>query len=135
MDDRRQEPRQHILVIGGTADFLHLIRDLLRERYTITTTDFLPNTFAQIAVLDPNVLIMDIAVGEQAGWRLWERLHVEARTAGIPVLIISTAPRLVERAQDEAARHGNYRYLAKPASFDEMLAQIRAMVEGVAPRP
>lgn len=65
MDDRRQERRQHIVVIGRTTDFLHLIRDLLRERYAIITTDFVPNTFAQIAAFDLDVLIMDIAVGGQ----------------------------------------------------------------------
>jgi DNA-binding response OmpR family regulator len=76
---------------------------------------------------------MDIAVGQQAGWRLFERLHVEARTTGIPVLVISTALSTMERAQDQTARYGNHRYLAKPASFDEMLAQIREMVRGASP--
>ena len=134
MDDRRQQRRQHILIIGGTADFLHLIQDLLQERYDVTTTTFVPTAFAQIAPLDPDALIVDIAVGQQAGWELLERLHAEARTTSIPVLIVSTAPGLVERAQDQAARNGNRRYLAKPASFDEMLAQIQEMV-GASPDP
>ena len=52
MDDRRQERSQHILVNSGTAVILHL----MRERYTITTIDFVPDTLAQNAALDPDVL-------------------------------------------------------------------------------
>jgi hypothetical protein len=44
------------------------MRGLLRERYTITI-NFVPDTFAQIAALDPAVLIMDFAMGVQAGWQ------------------------------------------------------------------
>jgi CheY-like chemotaxis protein len=109
MDNCPQERSQHILVISGTADILPLMRGLLRERYTITI-NFVPDTFAQIAALDPAVLIMDIAMGEQAGWQPFKRLPVEARKTGIPMLVISTAPRLAERAQEQASQYGNLRY-------------------------
>jgi CheY-like chemotaxis protein len=85
------------------------MRGLLRERYTITI-NFVPDTFAQIAALDPAVLIMDFAMGEQAGWQPFERLLVEARKTGIPMLVISTAPSLTERAQEHASQHGKLRY-------------------------
>jgi hypothetical protein len=69
-----------------------------------------PDTFAQIAALDPAVLIMGIAMGEQAGWQPFERLLVEARKTGIPMLVISTAPSLAERAQEQASQYGKLRY-------------------------
>jgi CheY-like chemotaxis protein len=109
MDNCPQERSQHILVISGTADILPLMRGLLRERYTITI-NFVPDTFAQIAALDPAVLIVDIAMGEQAGWQAFNRLPVEARKTGIPMLVISTAPSLAERAQEQASQYENLRY-------------------------
>jgi DNA-binding NarL/FixJ family response regulator len=134
LDDRRQERSKRILVIRGTADILPLMRGPWRERYTITNNCVL-DTFAQIAALDPAILVLDIAMGEQAGWQPFKRLLVEARKTGILMLVISTAPSLVERAQEQASQYGNLCYRAKPASFDGILAPIREMIEWASPSP
>ena len=67
-------------------------------------------------------------MGQQAGWELLERLNAEAATTGIPVLIVSTDPRLLARAQEQAARYGANRYLIKPFGLDDILAQIQEMI-------
>ena len=128
-EDRRQEGRKHIFAINGAPEFLNLIRDLFQEEaYNVTTTNFVPNSFEQIQALQPDALIVDIVVGQRAGWDLLERLHEEAATSDIPVLIVSTDPRLVERAQEHAERYGKNRCLVKPFGLDEILAHIREMV-------
>jgi CheY-like chemotaxis protein len=73
-------------------------------------------------------LIVDIVVGQRAGWELLEQINAEATTTGIPVLIVSTDPRLLERAQEQAERYGKNRCLIKPFSLDDMLEQIREMI-------
>jgi DNA-binding response OmpR family regulator len=73
-------------------------------------------------------LIVDIVVGQRMGWELLEELNAAAATTGIPVLIVSTDPRLLERAQEQAARYGKNRYLIKPFGLDDILAQIREMI-------
>ena len=129
MEDRSQEQRKHIFAINGSPDFLNVIRELFQdEGYNVTTTNFVPNSFEQIAALAPDALIVDIVVGQRAGWELLEQINAEATTTGIPVLIVSTDPRLLERAQDQAARYGKNRYLIKPFSLDEMLTHIRDMI-------
>ena len=129
MEDRCQEQRKHIFAINGSPDFLNVIRDLFQEEhYNVTTTNYVPNSFEQIAALDPDALIVDIVVGQRVGWELLEQLHAEAATTGIPVLIVSTDPRLLERAQEQAARFGDHRYLIKPFGLDDLLAQIREMI-------
>jgi DNA-binding response OmpR family regulator len=67
-------------------------------------------------------------VGQRVGWELLEQLHAAAATSRIPVLIVSNDPRLLERAQDQAARYGDHRYLIKPFGLDDLLAQIREMI-------
>jgi DNA-binding NarL/FixJ family response regulator len=42
-----------------------------------------PNSFAQIAVLQPDALIVDIVVGQRVGWDLLERLQAEVAPSGI----------------------------------------------------
>jgi DNA-binding response OmpR family regulator len=129
VEDRSQEQRKHIFAINGSPDFLNVIRDLFQdEGYNVTTTNFVPNSFEQIAALDPDALIVDIVVGQRAGWDLLEQINAAAATTGIPVLIVSTDPRLLDRAQDQAARYGNHRYLIKPFGLDDILEQIREMI-------
>jgi chemosensory pili system protein ChpA (sensor histidine kinase/response regulator) len=129
MEDRSQEQRKHIFAINGAPEFLNVIRDLFQEEgYNVTTTNYVPNSFEQIAALDPDALIVDIVVGQQVGWELLEQLNAEAVTTGIPVLIVSTDPRLLNRAQDQAARYGKNRYLIKPFGLDDILNEIREMI-------
>jgi DNA-binding response OmpR family regulator len=87
-----------------------------------------PNSFAQIAGLEPDALIVDIVVGQRAGWELLEQINAEASTTGIPVLIVSTDPRLLERAQEQAALYGKNRSLIKPFGLNEILTHIREMI-------
>src|SRR5688500_13920999 len=114
-EDRRQEGRKHIFAINGSPDFLNIVRELFQEEAdNVTTTNFVPNSFEQIQALQPDALIADVAVGQSAGWELLEQLHAAAATTGIPVLVLSTNPHLLERAREQAERFGNHRYLDKP---------------------
>ena len=127
--ERDQARRKHVFVLNGAPEFLGLMRKLFQaERYNVTTTNFVPTSFAQIAALQPAVLIIDLAYGQQVGWDLLERLHAEAATAGIPVLVVSTQPHLLERAREQVARYGGNAYLAKPFHLPAMLRAIEELI-------
>jgi DNA-binding response OmpR family regulator len=129
VEDRSQERRKHIFAINGSPAFLSIVRELFQEEaYNVTTTNYVPNSFDQIAALHPDALIVDIVIGQSAGWELLEQLHAAAATTGIPVLVLSTNPRLLVQAQEQAARYGNHRYLDKPFDLDALLAHIREMI-------
>jgi chemosensory pili system protein ChpA (sensor histidine kinase/response regulator) len=128
VEDRSQEGRKHVFAINGSPEFLDVVRVLFQEEaYNVTTTNFVPNSFAQIAALQPDALIVDVVVGQSAGWELLERLHESAATTGIPVLVLSTSPRMLDKAREQASRYGTHRYLGKPFDVEEMLAHIRQM--------
>ena len=129
MEDHGQEPGKHVFAINTSPEFLNIVRELFQEEgYNVTTTNFAPNSFAQIEALQPDALIIDIAIGEQAGWDLLKQLGADADTAGIPALILSTDPRFLARAEAHAALHGNHRFLAKPLDLEAMLQAIREMI-------
>jgi DNA-binding response OmpR family regulator len=129
VDTHSQEQRKHVFAINGSPDLLNLIRDLFQEEgYNVTTTNYVPTSFAQIETARPDALIVDIVVGQQDGWELLEQLDTDADTAGIPVLVVSTDPRLLSRAQDQAARYGTHRYLEKPFDVEALLTHIREMI-------
>ena len=130
MADRQRTPRKHVFTVNSSPDFLLIVRELLEdEGYTVTTSDFEPNVFTRIVMRQPDVLTVDVAVGETAGWELLERLLVEPATTDIPVLVTSTSPELLEQAREQAARYGtNPSFLTKPMDLDELLRTIRDMI-------
>lgn len=126
--EQRRMERQHIFVVNGAPPVLDLLRELLQsESYNVTTTNFVPNTFDQIAALGPNLLMVDVVVGEQAGWNLLKQLNEGAATRGIPVIIFSTSPDLLDRARELAA-DGTHRFLAKPFDIDALLAMVDELI-------
>ena len=128
-DTHAQEQCKHVFAINGSPDFLNLNRDLFQEEgYNVTTTNFVPTSFEQIETARPDALIVDMVVGQKAGRDLLEQLNESAATAGIPVLVVSTDPRLLARAQDQVARYGTHRYLEKPFDVDALLTTIQEMI-------
>ena len=76
MEDHGQEPRKHVFAINTSPEFLNIVRELFQEEgYNVTTTNFAPNSFQQIEALQPDALIIDIAIGQEAGWELLEQLE------------------------------------------------------------
>jgi CheY-like chemotaxis protein len=130
MDDIRQTPRKHVFAVNSSPDFLLIIRELLEdEGYAVTTCDFEPNVFTRIVMRQPDALMVDVAAEESAGWELLERLHAERATTGIPLLVTSTSPRLLEQAREQAAGYGSHHsFLTKPMDLDELLGTIRQMI-------
>jgi CheY-like chemotaxis protein len=124
-----QMQRQHIFVVNGSADFLDVVRELLQdEQYNVTSTNFVPQTFKQIEISRPSLLIVDLIHGEMAGWDLLTELRHEAATRDIPVILVSTSERLLEKAETERVIWGGDRYFLKPFSFDALLQAIDELI-------
>ena len=127
--EQSQMERQHVFVVNGSPDFLDVIRELLQdEDYNVTTTNFVPKTFDQIAALEPALLIIDLAVGVTAGWELLERLGQTAATGDIPVIIVSTNAHSLDTVRDNPARYGGQRLLRKPFDLDELLTMVGELI-------
>ena len=121
--------RQHIFVVNGDPDFLNIVCALLQdERYNVTTTNFVPRTFDQIAALQPALLVLDVVVGERAGWDLLDQMQSAASTYDIPVIVISTDPRLLDRARANQGRYAAQRFLDKPMDLDALLAMVEDLI-------
>ncbi len=124
-----QMQRQHIFVVNGSVEFLDIMRELLQdEQYNVTTTNFVPDTFAQIESANPSLLLIDLVVGEEAGWDLLTSLRRGATTQQIPVILVSTTSSLLDRAREEHVAFGNERYLVKPFDLDELLTMVQDLV-------
>ena len=124
-----QMQRQHIFVVNGSVEFLDVVRELLQEEnYNVTTTNFVPRTFDQIATAQPAVLVVDLCHGEQAGWDLLTELRQEAATRQIPVILVSTSKRYLERAEAAPELWGGDRSLLKPFDLEDLLRTVRELI-------
>ena len=124
-----QMQRQHIFVVNGSAEFLDVVRELLQdENYNVTTTNFIPETFEQIEVARPSLLIVDLIHGEMAGWELLAEVRHEAATRDIPVILVSTSRQLLEKAEMERVIWGGDRSFLKPFSLDALLEAIQDLI-------
>ncbi len=122
---------QHVLMVNRDPVLLDLARALLQEeRYNVTTTNAVPLTFALIAAARPALLIIDLNLTEQSGWDLLIRLHQEALTAAIPVVVTARDARLLAHAHRYPDLFGAQSYLAIPFSVDALLGHVRARIGG-----
>jgi CheY-like chemotaxis protein len=125
---------KHVFVINGAAAVLELIRVLLEEEaYNVTTTNFVPRTWDQISVLQPDLLMIDLVVGQRQGWDLLEQLQQHLSTLNIPVIIFSTDACLLTRAEEQAQRYGGQRFVAKPFDIKLLLGAVHDLIGQAAP--
>jgi CheY-like chemotaxis protein len=121
----------HVLCINGSPVFLDLLRALFQEEsFNVTTTNFVPRSWDMIDALQPSVILLDLVIGQQAGWDLLRRLHAEATTRSIPVVVTSTDPRLLEDAKRDAAQWGGNAFIGKPLDVDNLIETTRQMLRG-----
>jgi DNA-binding response OmpR family regulator len=121
--------RKHVFVVNGAPEFLDIVRQLLQdEQYNVTTTNFVPLSFETIERAQPALLIIDLVLGEQAGWDLLAQLRTAASTREIPVLLVSTTPGLLVQAEQHHEEFGGDQYLVKPFDLDDLLTLIDEMI-------
>ncbi|CAA9559957.1 MAG: hypothetical protein AVDCRST_MAG70-1582 [uncultured Thermomicrobiales bacterium] len=127
--EQTQMERQHIFAVNGSPDLLDVIRTLFQdENYNVTTTNFIPDTFDQIATAAPAVLIVDLVRGEEAGFNLLEQLSREDATRDLPIIVVSTSQAMIDEARAHPAQYGRRRFLRKPFDIDDLLTMVTDLV-------
>ena len=124
-----QVRRKHIVMVDSSRVFMEIIAELLTdERYGVTASDYVPEIFTQIAMMKPDLIIIDLVITDKAGWELLEKLELESLTRNIPVIVTSTNHHLLGRALANKERYGFDNYLVKPFDLDVLLAAIEELI-------
>lgn len=128
-EELTQLNRKHLFCINGAADFLEVLRVFFEdEQYNVTTTNYVPRTFEQIEALQPDAIILDLAVTHRTGWTLLEQLAIEASTRDIPVIVVSTDPRILDEAAHDVERYGGQGHIIKPLDLDVLLSKVHELI-------
>ena len=120
-------PRVRILVVDDEPDILELIRyNLTRNNYDMTGVASGEEAFASVRTSPPDLVVLDLMLPGIDGLEVCRRLKSDARTAGIPVIILSAKGE--EADVVTGLELGADDYLTKPFSPRVLLARIKAVL-------
>jgi PAS domain S-box-containing protein len=117
-----------VLVADDNADMREYLARLLRSAgYLVTTVTDGQAALDAVRASAPDLVISDVMMPRLDGLGLVAALRADARTAAVPVFLLSA--RAGQEASIEGLRAGADDYLVKPFSAAELLARARASVE------
>ena len=117
-----------VLVADDNADMREYLARLLRSAgYRVTTVTDGQAALDAVRAGAPDLVISDVMMPRLDGLGLVTALRADARTAAVPVLLLTA--RAGQEASIEGLRAGADDYLVKPFSAAELLARARASVE------
>jgi two-component system, cell cycle response regulator DivK len=116
-----------ILYIEDNEFNRKIVRQLLAKT-SYRLTEAVDGEAGVASALDtrPDLILMDIQLPKISGLEATRQLRVDARTAAIPIIVVTSFALSGDEQKAKAA--GATAYLAKPYSPRELLAKIRELV-------
>jgi signal transduction histidine kinase len=119
---RADRPKARILLADDNADMRDYVRRLLSADYEVFPVANGEEALRAAVEQKPDLVISDVMMPRLDGFGLLLALRADARTAGIPVIMLSA--RAGEEARVEGLEAGADDYLTKPFSARELLARV-----------
>jgi DNA-binding response OmpR family regulator len=118
-----------IMVVNDTQEILELFDAILTEEgYRVKLYSYNPHALREIEAFAPDLIILDYIVGrEEIGWQLLQKLRMNRETAAIPVVICTTATRMVNEIEGHLQSKG-IALVAKPFEVDDLVTVVRTLL-------
>lgn len=116
-----------ILVVDDTPVNVKLLHDILVNRgYAVTTATSGPGALEAIAKEPPDLVLLDVMMPGMSGFEVCSRLRADARTALLPVVLVTALHAVEDRIAGIEA--GADDFLTKPFNKLELLARVRSLL-------
>ncbi len=124
---------KRILAIDDRANLLALLRMILEdERYQVSVLQDAASAVSRIRADPPDLVILDLKLGETSGVDILESLRAHASTADIPVIVYTAAVIEAETVanliESNPTRYANVSVLQKPFDLDALLARVQEVL-------
>jgi PAS domain S-box-containing protein len=117
-----------ILVVDDELESLKLLTTLLvAEGYQVRPADSGELALASAAAKPPDLILLDVSMPSIDGLEACRRLKAEPRSRSIPVIFLSAAGEIEQRA--EGLRLGADDFISKPFRREELLARVETHLE------
>jgi DNA-binding response OmpR family regulator len=127
---RGERKRPLALVVNDTQEILDLFRDILEEEgFDAILSTFAPKELDSIIEVDPDVVILDFMIGDEAhGWQLLQKMKMHRKTRDIPSVVCTGAVALIRDLEGHLAAK-NVGVVIKPFDIDDLMAIVRATMD------
>jgi DNA-binding response OmpR family regulator len=119
---------KHILIVEDDEAIRTMLEDLLRDQqYSVAAAADGAEALALIAERLPDLVVLDLMMGPgMSGWKFLEAHGERRELTSVPVLVLSASGPTGLR---EASELGAPVFLAKPFVVDELLSEVRRLLE------
>lgn len=123
-----------ILVVDDQTDLLELLSmSLSQEGYVVRTAASGAEATAMIATDKPDLILLDIILGDTSGIKMTTKLKNDVETAHIPIILLTAKD--TETDIIVGLSIGADDYITKPFSTKVLLARIDAVLRRAYPEP
>ena len=121
-----------VLVVDDEVDIRDAVSELLAdEGYVVQTAGDGAEALRKARDLHPSLVLLDLMMPGMNGWQVIEALILAPETAGIPVILQTTAEDL--ESFEKARRRGVAAFISKPFRLNEVIETCRRILEGARP--
>ncbi|MGH2506195.1 MAG: response regulator [Ktedonobacteraceae bacterium] len=120
---------KQILVIDDKNELLHLMRRVLEdEEYQVSLLQDGREAFAQVRAQLPDLVILDLKLGDISGQDVLKQLKHDPVTVEIPVIVYTAAVLEAEEVsqliESDQARYSTVQVVQKPFELEALLALV-----------
>jgi DNA-binding response OmpR family regulator len=118
-----------ILIVEDESNILEALTFILsRAGWDVRGHGKGDTALAEVARLNPDVLVLDVMLPGCSGFDILRALRAEAATRDLPVVMLTAKGQAQDR--DQAQALGANAFLTKPFSNDELLSVVREIAPG-----
>jgi CheY-like chemotaxis protein len=107
-----------------------LTRRLQRNGFTVCCAPDGPTGVAMAAEEQPDLILMDVALGEMDGWEATQLIKARPSTANIPIIALTAHALASDR--EKSVQVGCIDFDTKPIDLPRLLDKIRTCLSGTA---
>jgi CheY-like chemotaxis protein len=124
---------KQILVIDDKSELLHLMRRVLEdEEYQVSILQDGRDAFTQVKAQLPDLLILDLKLGDVSGQDVLKQLKQDPVTAEIPVIVYTAAVLEAEEVSglvnSDPSRYQSVRVVQKPFELEDLLDLVENLL-------
>lgn len=125
---------KRILVVDDRNELLHLMRRVLEdEQYLVSILQEGKNAYAQVKSQLPDLLILDLKLGDISGQDILKQLKSDVVTADIPVIIYTAAvleaDEVASLIESDSQLYHDVYLLRKPFELQTLLDKVEELLE------
>ncbi len=121
------QPKPHVLLADDNADMRQYVQNVLETHFTVEGVSDGEQALQAIRRRLPDVIVSDVMMPRLDGVALTRALRADARTAHVPVVLLSA--RAGEGATVEGLDAGADDYVVKPFGARELVARVQGAVK------